>query len=283
MYLNQTLMFYSGWVVFVGVPRGNNWGARLWRQAHSLPGWRAITATTYENPFIPREQIDARKRELTDRMYRQEILAEIIDDAGAVFRDVSEAATALPQEYGIEGHVYVGGVDIARNNDYSVVTIIDVTLNEVCYMGRFNQLGLEFQEERILSICDRFNPSTLVVEETGIGMQMAERLGTRGQNVRAFKTGSSSKDVIIMALSAAIEKKELKLLPFEHPVGKIAIGELQQYEGRQGANGNWVYGAPSNSHDDCVMSIAFALHGTMGRKPMPDVVPLSFTRTSTWG
>lgn len=261
-YLTQTLMFYSGWSLFVGVPKGNNWGARLWRAAKTLPGWRAITATTYENPFIPKAQIDARKRELTDRMYRQEIMAEIIDDAGAVFRDVSEAATALPQQRAIPGHTYIGGVDVARLHDYTVVSIVDVTLGEVCFMDRFNQIDFDFQAQRILATCGLFNPSTLVVEITGLSMQMAEQIRKQGQPVTDFKTTNASKDVIISGLSVAIEQKTLKLLPREHPVGEIAISELQGYEMTPLANGGWKYGAPGQEFDDCVMSLALAYSGT---------------------
>ena len=268
MYLTQTLMFYSGWALFVGVPRGNNWGARLWRRAQSLPGWRALTATTYENPFMPKAQIESRKRELTERMYRQEIMAEIIDDAGAVFRGILQAATGFRQDKGISGHTYVGGLDVARLHDFTVLTIIDVTLGEVCFMDRFSQLDFDFQEMRVKAVTELFPLANLTIEETGLSMQMAERLGKQ-LNVTKFKTGNNSKDVIIQALSVAIQQPNtLKLLPPDDPVGVVAIAELQAYTMEQMAGGAWKYGAPSGENDDTVMSLALALYGMgMQRKP----------------
>lgn len=282
-YLSQTLFFYSGWCLFVGVPKGNNWGARLWRQAHTLPGWTALTATTWENPFIPRERLEASKRELSDRMYRQEIMAEIIDDAGAVFRDVSLAATALPQWEPLAGHTYIGGLDIARLHDNTVLSIIDVTLNEVCFMDLFSQTEFDFQIGRVKANCQRFGLASLVVEVNGLSMQMAEQLRKEGVNVVDWKPGNASKDIIIQALAVAIEQQKIKLLPASHPIGEIAINELQGYEVTVLANGGNKYGAPGNEKDDCVISLALAYSGLKQGKPMIwDWSPVSMKQAPAW-
>ena len=288
-YLQGTLLDYGGWVLFTGVPKGENWGARMWRKAKSGEmgeKWKAWRFSSYDNPYIDNAEIDDVKKIAPDAIFRQEYLAEIIDDIGQVFSNVGPAAVAFMQEEPADGHVYVGGVDLARQNDFTVITVIDVTLGEICYMQRFNQLSLEYQEEQILAVAQRFGLASLVVEETGIGMHMAERLGSRGQNVIAFKTSNQSKDVIISALKAAIEQGELKLLHEMYPVGEVAVGELRAFGMTQLAGGSWRYGAPSGEHDDCVMSIAFAWHGA-GRRKTPlsfDWSPISFknTQQSVW-
>jgi len=239
-YLQGTLLDYGGWVLFMGVPKGENWGSRIWRRSKSGEmgeGWRAWHATSYDNPYIRKEEIDAVRMNAPDIIFRQEYLAEIVDDIGQVFSGVGEAATGILQVRGKEGHVYVGGVDIARQNDFTVVTVIDVTLGEVCYIERFNRLSLEYQEERIMEVGRRFGVSVLVVEETGIGMHMSERLGSRGLSVVAFKTSNKSKDVIISSLKAAIEGGGLKLLSEENEVGRIAVGEMRSFGMKQLAGG----------------------------------------------
>jgi len=50
---------------------------------------------------------------LPERVFRQEIMAEFIDDAGGVFRRVMEAATAMAQDEATAGKSYVMGVDWA--------------------------------------------------------------------------------------------------------------------------------------------------------------------------
>jgi hypothetical protein len=51
-------------------------------------GWRFPSST---NPILPAVEIEAAKLQLPDRVFRQEMLAEFMDDAGGVFRNVSAA------------------------------------------------------------------------------------------------------------------------------------------------------------------------------------------------
>ena len=267
-FLQGTLLDYGGSCCFLGVPKGENWASRLWRKTNSGemgPNWKAWHFTSYDNPRINPADIDEVRRNAPDLIFRQEYLAEIIDDAGAVFRGVTAAATAVRQDRGIPGHTYVGGVDVARLHDYTVVTMIDLTLMEVCYQDRFSQLDFDFQEMRIAAICELFGPSALTIEETGLSMQIVENLGKRNLNVVPFKTSNNSKDIIVQALSVAIQQQTLKLLPIDDPVGAVTIAELQAYTMRQLENGGWKYGAPDGEHDDCVMSLAFALRGTISK------------------
>lgn len=264
-FLQGTLLDYGGSCCFLGVPKGENWGSRLWRNAKSGqmgPNWKAFHVTSYDNPLISPKGIDEVRRNAPELIFKQEYLAEIVDDIGQVFRGVSLAATAFWQERGIPGHTYVGGLDVARLHDFTVITIIDVTLMEVCYMDRFSNLDFDFQEMRVKAVTELFPLTNLTVEETGLSMQMAERLGKQ-MNVTKFKTGNASKDLIVQALSVAIQQPNtLKLLPPDDPVGAVAIGELQSYTMEQMASGAWKYGAPSGENDDCVMSLALAYSGT---------------------
>lgn len=61
-YLQATLLDYSGWVSFCGVPKGNNWAAKIWRGAAEWNGWQQVHATSYDNPFIDRAAIDKIKK-----------------------------------------------------------------------------------------------------------------------------------------------------------------------------------------------------------------------------
>lgn len=285
-YLEGTLLDYNGWILLGGVPKGENWGARLWRKAQSGqmgPNWKAWHFTSYDNPLIDPKGIDEVKRNAPELIFKQEYLAEIVDDIGQVFRGVLAAATAVRQERAVPGHTYVGGLDVARLHDFTVISIIDVTLMEVCWMDRFSQLDFDFQEVRVQAASDLFGVYNWTVEETGLSMQMAERLGKRGMRVTPFSTSNKSKDVIVQGLSVDIQQMALKLLPPDDPVGMVAIGELQAYTMTQMANGGWKYGAPEGDHDDCVMSIALARYGTVGNKPLSfDWSPVSIKQESVW-
>lgn len=109
-YLEATLLDYGGWAAFSGVPKGKNWGAALWHSAVSREGWLQVHATSYDNPFIADAAIDRIRLHTSERFFNQEYLAEIVDDAGGVFRGVVKAATAVKQDKPIDGHSYIVGV-----------------------------------------------------------------------------------------------------------------------------------------------------------------------------
>ncbi len=46
--------------------------------------------SSYDNPMIDPRELDERKRSLPDYVFRQEYLAEFIDNASGIFRNVSD-------------------------------------------------------------------------------------------------------------------------------------------------------------------------------------------------
>lgn len=168
-FMEPALLDFDGWVFFAGVPKGNNWAANLWRQSAQLEGWKQFHFTTYDNPFIPAKRIDAMKRETAERIFQQEIMAEIVDDAGGVFRGVMAAATAEPQDGAAEGHNYLIGVDWAKHADWTAIAVVDVTDKALVYLDRFNQIDYTLQVGRLRAIYDRFQPDTIIAERNSMG------------------------------------------------------------------------------------------------------------------
>jgi len=276
-YLEGTLLDYNGWVMFVGVPKGRNWGAFLYEKAKSRNGWKTWHFTTYDNPFISHDAINEVRDNTPERIFRQEYMALVIDDAGSVFRGIMAIATAHPQEAAIEGHVYVMGVDWARVNDYTVFAVIDTTLNEMVYLDRFNQIDYHLQTLRFKNTWNLFKPMYTVAEKNNMGDPLIEDLQSQGYPIKAFATTQGSKDAIIKGLSLAFEQQTLRIIPDD-----ILIGELQSYEMEQTASGAWKYSAPSGMHDDTVMALALAFSGVKTYSPPPLVEPSMLKTTSRW-
>jgi hypothetical protein len=171
------------------------------------------------------------------------------------------------------GHEYVVGVDWGKYEDYTVFSVIDVTLGEQCYVERMNMIDYRRQLPRLMTVNERFQPYEIVAE-SNMSEKMIEDMYEMGMPVTRFQTGSKNKQEIIEALQVGIEKKELLILDHE-----VQMGEMQAFIATRLPGGGIRYSAPEGYHDDCVMALALAWsagrHGAIdiekqvvGRKPV---------------
>lgn len=252
-YVEACLLDYSGWACFSGVPKGKNWAARLWQNAPNLPGWLAVRASTYDNPYIRREDIDRIRARSNDKLFRQEYLAEIVDDAGGVFKGVVDCATAKERRTPEPWKTYVMGVDWGRTTDSTVFTVIDATDMQQVYLERVHREDFSKQMERMRMLHRIWQPVVIMAEYNQMGGPMIEIGRTMGMPIHAFQTSNSTKAQIIDSLALAFEYRRLSILP-----DPVQIEQLQAYEMTQLVSGMVRYAAPEGEHDDCVMALAFA-------------------------
>lgn len=255
--IQPTLADRDGRAILISTPKGRNWFWREWvRGQQGKAGFASFQAPTAANPMpsIRRAAILAQDR-VSERTYRQEWLAEFVEDGGGVFRGVRRAATASPQTHAHPDHTYVIGVDWGRTNDATVVTVIDTTIKAVCAVDRFVQTDYATQRTRLRAAWERFGRCAVYVEQNSIGGPQLEQLSREGMSVRGFQTTNASKAAIVDGLALAFEREEITILPDE---GMIA--ELEAFEAQTLPSGVIRYSAPDGMHDDHVMSLAIAWH-----------------------
>lgn len=255
--IRPTLTDYQGDAWFLGTPKGRDYFWTLWMRGQDAgaPEWMSWQMPTVTNPYINPAEVEAARLDMPDRAFRQEYLAEFIEDGAGVFRRVREAATATPQTGRIEGHSYVGGVDWGKHEDFTVLSVIDTTTSELVYLERFNRIDYRFQLSRLRQAHDLFGVDTWIVERNSMGEPLIEQVRDE-LPILAFTTTNASKASAIEALSLALERGDLAIL--DNPV---LIAELLAYESERLPSGLLRYSAPPGLHDDCVMSLALAWHG----------------------
>lgn len=263
-YIQGTLIDKGGWVAFAGVPKGYNWATYIWQNAAWKEGWLQVKATSYDNPFNKKEKIDEIKNDpnTSERMFRQEYLAEILSDGGGVFRNVQNCAIATPQSEAIPGHDYIVSVDTARVNDFNVITVIDTTLKEVVYIDRFNMVDTMIQVNRITGVWERFGRGALVIEQNS-AHAILDLLQQRGIYAIGFQTTNASKTAAIQALERAFDYGEIKILN-----DPVLIGELMSFDSEKLPSGLIRYSAPAGMHDDCAISLAIGWHHSSQFAPL---------------
>lgn len=252
------LLDTRGEALFLSTPHGRNWFWQVYQAGLDpyLPDWQSFHFPSSENPHIDAEELQDVQRTTTERVWREEYLAEFMDDAGQVFRAIRAAATAQPGTSPIAGHRYIAGLDWGRDNDYTAIAIIDATTRQMVALERFNQIGWNLQRGRLKVLCEKWHPAVIHAETNSIGSVNIEELQNDGLPVRPFMTTSRSKAPLIEGLALAIERADLALLQDEVLLNELAAYTLERLPG-----GGYRYTAPSGMHDDTVIATALAWHG----------------------
>jgi len=249
----------QGKALFISTPKGRNHFWELYQKGiNSEEGWQSWTFPTISNPFIQPTEIEAAKRDLPEMIFRQEYLAEFIDDSGSVFRRVQDAAVLEPQEPDANKQ-YVAGVDVASSIDFTVVSIMDVKSKELVYLDRFNRVDYNVLENRLEALYRRWHLDSMKVEANSIGQPVIDHLYAKGLSIIPFTTTSATKQAIIQALQSAFEHGEIRIIN-----DPVLVGELLSFESKRSPSGGFSYSAPSGMHDDTVMSLAIAWSAIAG-------------------
>lgn len=260
--IRPTLADLSGDAWFFSTPKGRNYFWHLWRRGGKQADWRSWQFPTYANPYIKPAEVEAMRAELPQRTYEQEIEAQFLEDAGAVFRNVRTCATLESPDdpAGHDGHAVVIGCDWAKSEDFTVLTAFCRECGRVVDWDRFNQIDYTYQRARLEGMLSRWRDSQVLPERNSIGEPNIEMLRASNLNVMrgpdgdpGFMTTATSKPILIEGLVLAIERGEIRI-PTDY------ADELESYELEVRDTGRTKYGAPEGQHDDRVISLALAYY-----------------------
>ena len=259
--IRPTLTDYSGDAWFLSSPKGRNYFYELYQRGiNEQKDWASFQMPTACNPFINPNEIEDARQDLPERVFSQEYLAEFLDNSGGVFRNINECVYQIESVEALrntkkidDGRAYIIGVDLARVEDFTVITVIDAKERKVVAIDRFNQIEYLVQLERLVRISEQFKHAPILIESNNTGIAFIEIAQRRGLSVRAFQTTNASKAEIIEKLAVAFEQQQISIPNYE-PL----ISELMAFDQERLSSGAIRYSAPAGQHDDCVMSLAIA-------------------------
>ncbi len=255
-HLSQRLIDKKGWALLISTPRGKGYLYDLYRrgQRGRDPDFESWSHPSWTNPLLDAAMIEEERKRIPERVFDQEFGAQFIEGAGAVFRNVREAAMGAWQEYD-RTLDYYAGLDLAKTEDYTVLVIMNER-REVVFVDRFNRLDWNLQVHRIRAACERFGDPVMFCDTTGVGEPVYEALRHAGCNARPYPFTSKSKSALVDNLALMLEQRLLTLPSVDlWPEG---IEELEAFEFSVSESGNVKSSAPSGLHDDCVMALCLA-------------------------
>lgn len=245
----RQVCFTPKFVYLVSTPKGLNQFYELIQETEGNN--IVLKGTTYDNPYVP---LDEKKRlDLIkgSDIYRQEILAEFLENGGMVFKHTGHL---LNTQKVTHSRNYFTAVDLAQAEDYTVITTMN-KFKEIVEIERFNQIPYEEIVYRIVQHRNRQN-SELMIEKNNIGGVIIEMTKKHVRNVDDFVTTNKTKQDIINQLRVDMESASIRNCSKDIQLTNLLIEELDSFEFKISASGNIIYGCQKGTHDDMVMSLA---------------------------
>jgi len=255
-FLAQRLIDKDGHALLISTPKGKGWLWEMWKrgQPGGDPDYESWNFPSWVNPHLKKELIEAERERLPEAVFAQELEGKFIEGAGAVFRYVREAATGEWQEP-VPGEEYFAGLDLAKVNDWTVLTILNKR-REVVFVDRFNKLDWGIQVQRIRAATERYNDAWTMVDSTGAGEPIYEALCAEGVRAEGYAFTARSKNDLVNNLALRFERREIVLPKYE--LCPTLVDEVEAFEYSVTDAGAIRTGAPGGVHDDHVMSLALA-------------------------
>lgn len=248
--VRSTLTQTRGHLRIIGNVKGRkNWAYRLARRAEAgEPGMHYAKITAHDavaGGVLDAQEIEDAKRDLPENVFNELYMAVAGDDEGNPFGITAIRACIAPLSVADPN---AWGWDLAKSQDWTVGIALDVD-GSTCRFERW-QGPWEMTTDRIVS---EMAGGRALVDSTGVGDPIVERLQKHNRRVEGYQFTSPSKQKLMEGLAVAIQRREVTF-----PEGPISA-ELEAFEyvyTRTGVR----YSAPEGMHDDCVCALALAVH-----------------------
>lgn len=234
-----------------------------------------VIATAAASGFhLSPEQIKWRREKQEDlpHTFRQEYPEDpyscFLGSGTGFFGDVSHAFYTPDKHEPEDGHVYVGGIDWGQAEDWTVLSIGDVTTNRQVAVLRLRRLPWKVMRRKIVEVCHFWGVKKGLVEINSIGGVNFEILTSDPQGIEwlPFTTSAQSKPGLVQSLYRALHELGLKLIDFKQNQIAVQRAEFAAFQATQSPHSmKWSYQAAKGQHDDCV--IAAGLMALMMQRP----------------
>lgn len=274
----RPMMWDSDCQVFIGgTPKGGGGVFEDLYQRGMDPNQKQFASfwvSSFDNPYLPEEVIREDMKSMPERVIKQEIYGEFLDDTGVVFRGVKQIAVLPPEgKQPEQGHIYVIGADLAKLEDFTVLTVYDRADNNQVLQMRFKQLEWPFIRSKIRSLSIKYNHALVILDSTGVGDPTFDDLSREGVPIEGIKFTNTLKQQLIEKLANWIELRNLKMLALDETIAELTTFTYDFSE----KTDRVFYGAPPGFHDDIVISHAlacWALQPVIVRRTTPALTPI---------
>lgn len=214
-----TLTPRRGEALFMGTSKGFNHFYDLYNISYKDTEYKSFKFTTYDNPFIPRDEIEAAKKDLTEDRFAQEYLAEFRKSEGLVFKEFDRNKHVFAEKL-FDFTESLAGVDFGYTNP---TAIPQVKIKNGIYYVTNELYRTQMTDEEVADYvaAQRFN-KVYPDPESPAAIEVMKR---KGVNVRDVKKGKDSIEHGINTMRELFKQNRL----FIHTSCINLISELESY------------------------------------------------------
>lgn len=274
-FVSPILAVNGGWAVFNFTPRGMNHAFTLLQQYKDNPKWYVEVLTVDDTKVLSAEALEEERINNPQDLFEQEYYCKFIEGAGQFFKRIE--ANMIEETDKVDNlHRYQMGVDLAKYQDYTVLTVIDLNTFEVHKQERFNQIDWNLQKAKIEAMYLRYNKPLIYMDSTGVGDPIYDDLVKRGLRIVGYKFTEQSRKDLLTNLALKLEQDKIRI-----PENEVLKGELQSFRYElKGESGKTKIVVPEGLHDDCVFSLALAVWN-LPTNPLPQPGSIRFLNNKT--
>lgn len=258
-------------LVVISTPKGKlNLFYHLWTSAENNDLWYREKLTIYD---AVAEGLDVdvevlRKGIPSEEMWRSEYLCEFVDEAEAFIPyeliQFCEAEDVREKDIRkLQGEIFIG-VDIGRRHDYTAIAIVE-KLGDVLYLRNMEILKqVPFSEQFAILRHLAGYARRMAIDETGIGMQLAEELTRLYGELKIIPVyfTAKAKEEMATRLKTKFQDKLIRIYPDPdlredlHSVRKI-VSETGHIR---------LESVSDDGHADRFWALALAVHASAGEE-----------------
>lgn len=263
-FVSPILAVNGGWAIFNFTPRGKNHAWELLQKNRENEKWFTQVLTIDETKVLSEEALAEEKKNNPEAIIQQEYYCSFVEGAGQFFRRIRENLYDKEEQQTEQGDFQLG-VDLAKYQDFTVITPFNLNTFRAYKQDRFNQIDFNLQKARIEAAAHRYK-ARIKIDATGLGDPIVDDLRARGLNISdedAVKFTEHSRMNLLNNLAILLEQDKIQI-----PNDEGLISELESFQYTLTQTGKIKVMCPEGMHDDRVMSLALAVYGVTTPVPI---------------
>lgn len=260
--VRPTLTDRKGQALFISTPKGFNHFYELFNKESEDKQFKSFHFTSYDNPNIPKEEIDEAKNQLTEDRFAQEYLADFRKQEGLVYKEFQRAKHIFTDEEIDEAEV-LAGIDFGFTNPTCVLSVTRDRDNRYWVTDELYKTGMtnESMAEYVASQSfDKIYPDPASPEAI-------KHLTDKHLNVYEVVKSKDSISSGIQKVRELFRQNRLKI----HESCKNLIWELETYSYPEKRQNNNETEVPIKENDHAVDALRYVLMSNVPENFMKDI------------